>query len=168
MKLKKVTAVVSVAAALALAPSVAMAYEASDFNVAVSTTTPAPGSAFTVTVNGPASTAITLNVTGASASDSDITIAGTKSLTKTSDASGKAVFTVTLAKAGEYTIKATDPTGTVITTQTIKVAAASTGSDNKGGLAATGTDAVALAIGAGVLVAGGAIAVVATKRRKNA
>lgn len=162
------TALVAVAAvALALVPSAAMAYGIQDYNDrgTVSDTTPAVGQSFTVTVDGPAGAQVTLTITSnpASIPDSAITIAGTKSLTKTTNAQGTAVFTVTLSQAGTFTLVATDTvSGAVLSTQAVTVAGAAGGA---GSLSSTGSNALPIALGAGALVLVGAGGVVLARRR---
>src|SRR5690606_3296620 len=98
------------AALLVLAPSAAFAapeYSDDDFDLAVSTTNPAPGETFTVTITAPSGVDVTLTVSSddENVSDDDIQIAGTKSLTKTS-VDGQAVFSVTLSEEGTYSLVA--------------------------------------------------------------
>lgn len=161
--------IVAAAAALVLAPSAAFGYGATDYTDkgTVSDTTPTVGQSFTVTVQGPANASVTLTITSPdSIPDSAITIAGTKSLTKTTNAAGTAVFTVTLSAAGTYTLVATDTvSGAVLSTQAVTVAAAA---GTTGSLATTGTDALPIALGAGALVLAGAGAVVVAARRRGA
>lgn len=169
MRLRRLTAAVAIAGALALAPSAAFAYGANDYSNkgTVSDTTPAAGTPFTVTVQGPANTGVTLTITSnpASIPSSAITIAGTKALTKTTNASGSVVFTVTLAQAGSFTLVATDAaSGAVLSTQSVTVAGSTTAS----GLAMTGADPMPIALGAGALVLVGAGAVVFVARRRSA
>lgn len=162
--------IVAAAAALVLAPSAAFGYGATDYTNkgTVSDSTPAAGESFSVTVQGPANAGVTLTVTSnpASLPDSAITIAGTKSLTKTTNASGVAVFTVTLAQAGTYTVVAADAaSGAVLSTQSLTVAAAAGGT--AAALPTTGSDALPLGLGAGALVLAGAGAVVVARRRRG-
>lgn len=162
--------IVAAAAALVLAPSAAFGYGAQDYSNlgTVSDSTPAVGQSFTVTVQGPANTPVSLTITSnpASIPDSAITIAGTRSLTKTTNAAGTAVFTVTLSQAGTYTLVAADGvSGAVLSTQAVTVAAA--GGTNAA-LPTTGSDALPLGLGAGALVLAGAGAVVVAKRRRGA
>lgn len=173
MKIIRTVVTAAIAGALALAPTAAFAYGAGDYTNkgTASTTTPTAGQSFTITVVGPANTPVVLTITSnpASIPDSAITIAGTKSLTKTTNASGAAVFTVTLSQAGSYTAVVTDGvSGEVVSTQTFTlaaVAAAATG----GQLSATGSNALPIALGAGALVLMGAGGVVyANKRRQGA
>jgi LPXTG-motif cell wall-anchored protein len=159
---------VAAAAALVLAPTAAFGYGATDYTDkgTVSDTTPAIGQSFTVTVQGPANESVTLTITSnpASLPDSSITIAGTKSLAKVTNASGAATFTVTLSAAGSYTIVATDTaSGAVLSTQTVTVAAAAGAA--AAALPSTGTNALPIGLAAGALVLVGAGAVVVAKRR---
>ncbi|WP_193311396.1 LPXTG cell wall anchor domain-containing protein [Georgenia satyanarayanai] len=104
------------AALLVLAPTAAFAtYGEDDFDAVISTTNPAPGEAFTVTVQAPSGTDVTLTISSDAVEDDDIEIAGTKSLTKTS-VDGAAVFSVTLHAEAVYQIVATDADGNVIET----------------------------------------------------
>lgn len=168
MKIRRTALVAVAAVALALVPSAAFSYGAGDFSNkgTVSDTTPAAGESFTVTVTGPAGASVTLTVTSnpASLPDSSITIAGTKSLSKVTNASGTAVFTVTLSQAGTFTVVATDTaSGAVISTQTVSVAAAAGAA---GSLSSTGSNALPIALGAGALVLVGAGGVVVARRRQ--
>lgn len=170
MNIRRTALVAAAAAALVLAPSAAMAYQAGDYSNkgSISDTTPAVGQSFTVTVTGPANTPVTLTITSnpSSIPDSAITIAGTKSLTKTTNASGTAVFTVTLSQPGTFTLVATDGvSGAVLSTQTVSVAAAAGAAGAAGTLSSTGTNALPIALGAGALVLVGAGGVVVARRR---
>ncbi|WP_421732393.1 peptidase [Cellulomonas sp.] len=168
MKIRRTALVAVAAVALALVPSAAFSYGASDYTNkgTVSDTTPAAGESFTVTVAGPAGASVTLTITSnpASIPDSAITIAGTKSLAKVTNASGVAVFTVTLSQAGTFTLVATDTaSGAVLSTQTVSVAAAAGAA---GSLSSTGSNALPIALGAGALVLVGAGGVVVARRRQ--
>ena len=167
MKIRRTALVAVAAVALALVPSAAFAYGAGDYSNrgTVSDTTPAAGQSFTVTVVGPAGANVTLTITSnpASIPDSAITIAGTKSLTKTTNSSGTAVFTVTLSQAGTFTLVATDTaSGAVLSTQAVTVAGAA---GSTGSLSSTGSNALPIALGAGALVLVGAGGVVMARRR---
>jgi len=167
MKIRRTALVAVAAVALALVPSAAFAYGAGDYSNkgTVSDTTPALGQSFTVTVVGPAGAQVTLTITSnpASIPDSAITIAGTKSLTKTTNASGTAVFTVTLSQAGTFTLVATDTvSGAVLSSQAVTVAGAAGAA---GSLSSTGSNALPIALGAGALVLVGAGGVVLARRR---
>ena len=79
--IRRAILVAAAAAALILAPSAAMAYEAPGFGSSVSDSTPGVGQSVTVTINGGVANAnkvITLAITGA----------GTKTLNATAKASG--------------------------------------------------------------------------------
>jgi len=184
MNVRRAATTLLLAAALAAAPAVASAYEADEYEVGISTTTPAPGESFTVTVGGPAGNpTITLTISSPDVPDGAITIAGTKSLTKnTTD--GFAAFTVTLSEPGSFSLVATDADGTVLSTQQIVVASdaagdgsgdgtgtgagAASGSTGGGsGLAETGANEVVLLTGAGLLVAGGATAFLVARKRRT-
>lgn len=168
MKFRRVVAAVSAAAAIALVPTAAFAYGAGDYSNkgTVSTTSPAAGTPFTVTVQGPANTSVTLTITSnpSSLPDSAITIAGTKSLAKTTNASGVATFTVTLAQSGTFTLVVTDTaSGAVLSTQAVTVAGST--STTAGSLASTGSNVLPFALGGGALVLVGAGAIVVARRR---
>ncbi len=173
MNLRRITSVVLVGGFLAAAPAVAVAYEADEYDVATSDTTPEVGEPFTVTVEGPdGNPEITLTISSPTVPDSAIEIAGEQSLTKaTTD--GVATFTVTLEEEATYTLVATDADGTVLSTQTITAvedaaaAPGDPGADGGGMLPQTGSDAMAYIAGAVLLVAGGAAAVVYTSRRRH-
>lgn len=167
MKFRRVVAAVSAAAAIALVPTAAFAYGAGDYSNkgTVSTTSPAAGTPFTVTVQGPANTSVTLTITSnpSSLPDSAITIAGTKSLAKTTNASGVATFTVTLAQSGTFTLVVTDTaSGAVLSTQAVTVAGSTS---TAGSLASTGSNVLPFALGGGALVLVGAGAIVVARRR---
>ncbi|AEE44860.1 hypothetical protein [Cellulomonas fimi] len=169
MKTRRAIVTAAAVAGLVLAPTAAFGYGADDYSNdgTVSDTTPAVGQAFTVTVKGPANTPVTLTVTSnpASLPDSTITIAGTRSLTKTTDAAGDAVFTVTLAQSGTFTLVVTDgASGAVLSTQAVTVAGAAA----PAALSSTGSNALPIAAGAGALLAVGAGAVVIARRRAQA
>ncbi|MFE6235574.1 peptidase [Cellulosimicrobium sp. NPDC057862] len=181
MKLRRAATTLLLAAALAAAPAVATAYEADEYEVGVSTTTPVVGETFTVTVGGPAGNpTITLTISSPDVPDGAISIAGTKALTKnTTD--GFASFSVTLSEPGTYSLVATDANGTVLSSQQIVAVPASdsagsgadsadgAGDGSSGGLAETGSDDVMLLGGAALLVAGGAaVVLVARNRRRSA
>lgn len=171
MKISRTVATAVIAGALALAPTAASAYVPSDYsNVTASTLSPGVGSPFIITIQGPINADVTLNITSVSAAipDSAITIAGTRSLTKTTNAEGVASFTVTLAQAGTYNAVVTDAgTGAVIRTLTLDVAAASGTSTSGGQLSSTGSDALPIALGAGALLLVGAGGVAFAKRRRQ-
>ena len=174
MKISRTVASAVLAGALALSPTVAFAYGASDYTNTgtASDTTPAVGESFTITVTGPASTPVVLTITSnpASLPDSAITIAGTRSLTKNTDAAGNAAFTVTLNQAGTYTAVVTDGvSGEVLSTQTFGVAAGAGGTAAASGsdLAVTGSSTLPLALGAGALLIAGAGGVVYAKKRRE-
>ncbi len=182
MKLRRAVTTLFLAAALAAAPAVANAYEADEYQVGISTTTPAAGETFTVTVTGPAGNpTITLTISSPDVPDGAISIAGTKALTK-STTDGDASFAVTLSEPGAYSLVATDADGTVLSTQQVVVVSGSaasgsgSGSSQSGssarfgsssGLAETGGDQVLLVGGAALLVAGGAAAVLVARNRRK-
>jgi hypothetical protein len=164
------------AVAVVLAPTAAMAYESDEFTAVVSDATPAAGTPVTVTVEGAANALVSLTVASATVPDSAIQIAGSRTLSKSTDASGVALFTVTLSQAGAYTATATDAAGNVIKVQDLSVVgaagAASRTSEraaaSQKALASTGFDGAGLAAGAGALVVAGAGAVLVAKRRQSA
>ncbi|GIG38801.1 hypothetical protein Cph01nite_05630 [Cellulomonas phragmiteti] len=179
MKISRLVATATIAGALALAPTAAFAYGAADYtNVgSVSTASPVIGQSITITVVGPINAPVNLTITSNSAtvSDAAISIAGTRTLQKITDATGTAVFTVTLAQAGTFTAIVTDATsGEVLSTQTLSVVAApgtspSAVGSGSGQLSATGSNALPIALGAGALLLVGAGGVVyANKRRQGA
>ncbi|WP_265522567.1 LPXTG cell wall anchor domain-containing protein [Oerskovia flava] len=177
-----------IATALILSPVAAQAYEADDYTVGVSETTPVAGETFTVTIDGPAGNpTIALTVSSDAVPDSAITIAGSRTLVKDTDANGDATFAVTLTQPATYTIVATDADGTVISTQTVQVLSSSAaggsgdagsgaagsgdaaGSSGSGSwLPATGASTVPLAIGAGALVAGGGVLLLMLRKQRSA
>lgn len=168
MKFRHVVAAVSAAAAIALVPTAAFAYGAGDYSNkgTVSTTSPTLGTPFTVTVQGPANTSVTLTITSnpTSIPDSAIQIAGTKSLAKVTNTSGVATFTVTLSQPGTFTLVTTDTaSGAVLSTQAVSVAGTTTSAS--GSLASTGADILPYALGGGALVLVGAGAVIVARRR---
>ncbi|MBO3096356.1 peptidase [Cellulomonas dongxiuzhuiae] len=174
MKISRTVATAVIAGALALAPTAAFAYGAADYTNTgtVSDTTPAVGESFSITVVGPGNTPVALTITSnpASIPDSAIQIAGTRSLTKTTNAAGTAVFTVTLAQAATYTAVVTDSvSGEVLSTQTFSASATAGGAAAASGgqLSATGSNALPLAMGAGALLLAGVGGVVYANRRRQ-
>ncbi|WP_444663108.1 peptidase [Cellulomonas sp. CW35] len=171
MRVRRAVASAAIVGALVLSPSVAFGYGAEDYTDTgtASTTTPAPGQSFTIRVVGPAGADVTLTITSsANIPDSAIQIAGTKSLTRTTDASGVAVFTVTLNQAGTFTAVVTDTeSGEVLSTQTFQVAG-SIAEAPGGNLSSTGSEVLPLALGAGAVLVLGSGAVVYARRRQHA
>ena len=169
---RRITLVAVAAAALALAPSAAMAYDAPGYGSTTTDSTPASGSPTTVTVTGVAANApVTLSITStpASISGNDITIAGTKSEINNANASGVATFTVTLSAPGSYALEASTGTpSVVVSTQVLTVAAVGAPAAGGAELSDTGFDGMGLAVGAGALVLAGAGAVFFAKRRQTA
>jgi LPXTG-motif cell wall-anchored protein len=163
--IRRMVFIAAAAAALAIVPTAAFGYGGTSYTDkgTVSDSTPAPGQSFTVTVHGPAGTSVTLTITSNPAS-----IAGTTTLVKTTNASGDATFTVTLAKAGTYTLVTTDTaSGAVLSTQVVTVAAAGSAAASGGSLATTGAEPLPILLGAGGLLVLGAGGVVIAKRRKT-
>lgn len=138
-------------------------YRAPSVVATVSDPTPAPGQSFTFVVQYTPSTPVNLTITAPpSIPDSAITIAGTKSLTKTTDAAGSVTFTVTLAQAGTYTLTATNAaTGAVIATEVLAVTSTGTG----GTLSSTGADALPYVLGGVTLLVVGAGALLLARHR---
>jgi hypothetical protein len=165
------------AVAVVLAPTAAMAYESDEFTAVVSDPTPAAGAPVTVTVEGEPNALVSLMVQSDDVPDSAIEIAGSRTLSKSTNASGVAVFTVTLSQNGAYTATAKDAAGNIIKVQDLSVVgaagaaagtSASRAAQSRGGLAETGFDGAGLAAGAGALVVAGAGAVLIAKRRQSA
>ncbi len=155
-------------AALALTVALPLAahaetYGGGAFSGSVSDTSPQPGQATTVIVEGPADTLVTLTVIGPGTA----VIAGTASATKTTSAGGVAEFSVTFPADGVYTLVATETaSGQVIFSQRIVVGDGSAGQG--GALGSTGTDALPIVLGAvALVVVGGAITLVAVRRRRS-
>ncbi|NKY38556.1 aminotransferase class V-fold PLP-dependent enzyme, partial [Cellulomonas septica] len=123
-------------------------YRAPSVVATVSDPTPAPGQSFSFTIQHTPNTPVTLTITApASIPDSAITIAGTKSLTKTTDAAGSVTFTVTLAQAGTYTLTAVDAaTGAVIATEVLAVTSSGTGAVEAAVASAVPPDGVVLTL----------------------
>ena len=165
--IRRALLVAAAAVALILAPSTAMAYTAPGFNCTLSDSTPNLGTPVTMTCTGAApGEVLTLTVTRTPAANF-----GTKVLTATANASGVATFTVTFSPAGSYSLVVKGASGTVISTQTVKVlgvSAAAAPAATGTGLARTGFDAMPLAAGGGILVLLGAGAVLVARRRKSA
>ncbi len=155
------------------------AYNAPGFSSSVSDPSPALGQPFNVALSGATpGEAITLTVTTdpASISSASIEIAGTKAFTRVADANGAVAFAVTLTAGGTYTLTMTNPSGAVLSTQTVAaglapganspVVAGSSGSS--GVLTDTGYGGTGLAIGGVLLVLAGAGATMFARRRKTA
>ena len=126
MNIRRALGTAVAAAALALAPSTALAstYGEPDGTLTVSDVTPVVGQAFEVYVDGDDSVqSITLGVTSVDVSPSSIEIDGVagESLTKDADADGDATFTVALMVAGEYFIEAVDQDGNELSSATVVV-----------------------------------------------
>jgi hypothetical protein len=160
MNTRRTALVAAAAVALVLAPTAAQAYGANDYsNTGTVSNTSASG--FAVALKGPGNAPVTLTVTSEGVSASDIQIAGTKALTKTTDAAGSVTFRVTVGAAGTYTVVATDPSGAVLSSQTVQAGTAAAA----GRLSSTGSNALPIALGAGALVLVGAGGVVLARRR---
>ena len=167
-----VAAAAVAALALILVPSAAMAYNAPGFTSTVSDPSPAVGQPNSVVISGAdANSPVTLTITSdpATLSNDSIQIAGTKSLTKTANASGVATFSVTLNASGNFAVVATNAAGAVISTLTLSAHAAGAAAGTGGAvLSSTGFDGMPLAVGGGVLVLVGAGAVLVARRRQSA
>lgn len=156
--LRRTIFMAAAAAALVLAPTAALAYDAPGYSSSVSDSTPVVGAAVTVTVTGVAPGAVVTF----KFSDGQV-------LTATADSNGVAVVSVTFASAGTFTLQAFVD-GNLVSDQVLTVSAAAVAS--AGGAAGaesmpvTGFDGVGLALGAGALVLAGAGAVVYVKRRQ--
>lgn len=163
---------------LVLAPSAALAlpYDDDDYDVAVSDTNPAVCEPFTVTVNAPAGTTVTLLITSDDADDDDITIAPSATQNVVGDS---VAFEVTLCAAGTYEIVAVDADGKVRDTIQIVVgdggagtpAPTAPGAGAGGGAAGpglpeTGATATPLLIGGGLLLLVGGAALFFARRGK--
>lgn len=170
MNIRRSAAAAVTAAAICLLPATAAFGYGSDAyptGVAVSDTRPAIGEEVTVGIQGgPANTLVMLTLTSEPAShpDSVIAIAGTRSHTRTTDATGAASWTVTLSAAGTYQLSVTDTvSGAVLGTDTLvvtDVAAADTA-----GLAITGSAALpAAGVAAGLVLAGAGTVLVVRRR----
>jgi hypothetical protein len=170
--IRRTALVAAAAVGLVLAPTAAMAYEAPGFGSTISNTAPAAGTPVTVRITGAApNSPVTLTITTSPASipNSAIQIAGTKSLTKTADASGVVTFQVTLSQSGRLSLVATTATGAVISSQSLTVAALGTDPTSTSSvLGETGFDGGGLAVGAGALILAGAGAVFVARRRQSA
>ncbi len=172
---------------LALLPLSAMGYDAPPYTTTVSDSSPGVGQPFTVTstgimcgvhgmLTGCGLATLTVRSAPLSISDAAITIAGTKSLTKTarfdhaggSAYRGTVVWTVTLAEAGTYTLTVVQSqTRTFMSELTIVVGASDDGGQPGDGwqLSGTGLDVLALSGVAGGLVVVGVVGVWLARRR---
>ncbi|MGV8910683.1 MAG: hypothetical protein ACOH1Y_17030 [Propionicimonas sp.] len=179
--IRRIAASAAAAVALILVPSAAMAYAPPGFSATVTDATPAAGAPFSVNMSGGrANLAITLAITSKNKTISNhgITIAGTKSFTRLTNASSEVAFKVTLTESGVYTLVLTNPEGVVRGTQTVTVhnagaasgksAGASAGTPSATELSRTGFDVMPWAAGGGLLVLVGAGAVLVARRRKSA
>lgn len=155
-------------------PSAAMAYEAPGVTAKVSDATPALGAPVVVTISGAQPNelvGLTVVSNPISLPNDSITIAGTKTLAKTADASGAVTFSVSFSTGGVFTATAEGTASGLLASQVLTAAdggAATTTATDSGALAVTGANATTLAIGAGALVVVGGGAVVLTRRRKAA
>jgi hypothetical protein len=181
MKFRRILLSLVAATGLVALPLVAWAdgYGAEDFTSTVSTTSPALGQPFAVTVIGPPDTEVTLTVTSADASTpgSAIEIAASKARERTTDSAGKVTFGVTLDAPGTYTLDTTvSANGELIDRQVVVVPGAvggagggsnaAAGSGSSGALSETGFDALPIALGSAALVLLGVGAVALTRTRR--
>ena len=169
---RRIFASLAAAAALAVLPSAAaQAYVAPSVDLEVTDTTPAPGQAIQIVLEGTVvgdSYTLTITSNPTSIPSSSIQIAGTASSTKVA-ASDSVAWTVTLQQAGSYAVAITDADGTLLASSTLVVAAPGATPAPSGGsnLATTGSDPLFLGLGAaGVIVAGAGLAY--GVRRRNA
>lgn len=155
-------------AGAAVAPE--LEYPSAEGTLACSATTVAPGAAFTCDVTAPSGAVVTLSATFPTA---DVTIAGTKSLTKTVAAGETTVrYNLTAPMAlGKIAISAAAPGVTFGNSSTVAVAAFAGPEDGPvsggGGLAFTGADNMGLVFTAGGLLLAGAGAVTIAGRRRS-
>lgn len=174
--MKRRTALVAAfAAAIALAPTAALAYEAPGFDSNATTSVTPTSRSVAITVTAPAGvTAVNITVTIDGVTDDQITIAGTKSATK-AVVNGEAVFTVTVAGTSSAALPvayaaydAANP-GVLVASGTATLAPNATAAPAApSAVAVTGSEALPLAIGAGVLAVAGAGAVVVARRSRRA
>jgi hypothetical protein len=156
--IRRLLAVVALAAAVALTPMAAFGatYPAPESALTCNKTAVVVNSTFTCTIQGPAGESATLTATTAGANPS---IAGTVSLTKVIPGTNAAVFTVT-APASATTIAFA---GSVATAPTNGASVAVTSVT----LGATGAN-IGVALGAGsLLVLGGAALIIGSRRRSK-
>jgi hypothetical protein len=173
MTISRIVSTLTVAAVLAFVPTAAMGYTGADEEVVVTETNPEPGEPFTVIVDaGAGSDEATLTITSSNPDvpDSAIEIAGTQSMTKATNASGVAEFTVTLYAEDSYTLTGYDENGNVVGRTVVVVGDGVYGDDQAptpAGLPNVGADGnTGLFAGAGaLLLAGGGAAMVFSRRR---
>jgi len=186
--------VAAAAAALILAPSLALASVPAGASLSRADSTPAALVPFNIVAPGAkANEEVTLTMTPDPAS------IGTRSLTKTANARGEVVFAVTLTQDGAYVLTCRSASGVVLSSQTVtvvqhgavvvagtsasagtaasattgkaasatagKAASAAAGTPASGQLAFTGFGGMSLAVGGGILVLAGAALVLAARRR---
>ncbi|WP_043598771.1 hypothetical protein [Cellulomonas flavigena] len=169
---RRIFASLAAAAALAVLPSAAaQAYVAPGVDLEVTDTTPAPGQAIQVVFEGTTvgeSYTLTITSNPTSIPSSSIQIAGTASSTKVA-ASDSVAWTVTLQQAGSYAAAITDADGTLLASSTLVVAApGATPAPSGSGLATTGSDPLALGLGAAGISVLGVATVLVVRRRQSA
>lgn len=166
--IRRALGVAAGAAALALVPTSALAYnEVGDVPGSV-----AQGVPFNITLDGPNENAyFGLSIASANVPDSAIEIAGSQYLEKPTT-NGTATFTVTLNEPATYTVVGTAANGEVVLEETVTAgtAAAADGSSSGSGSGAslpdTGSGSTPLLIGAAGLLAAGAGAMTFARRRQ--
>ncbi|MBD5785274.1 peptidase [Cellulosimicrobium terreum] len=173
MNVRRAAGAVLLALTFAAAPAVANAYEADDYVLTVSTTTPVVGETFTASVTGPAGNpSITLTISSPDVADNAITVAGTKALAKDT-ADGDVTFSATLAEPATYSLVATDASGAEVgSAQVVAIAgdtsgAASDAGTSSGAMPSTGADQVLLVVGAAVLVTAGLVVLLVSRSRRQ-
>jgi hypothetical protein len=114
--IRRAVLVAAAAAALILAPSLALASVPAGASLSQADSTPAARLPFNIVASGAkANEAVTLTMTPDPAS------IGTRSLTKTANARGEVVFAVTLTQDGTYVLTSRSASGVVLSSQTVTV-----------------------------------------------
>ncbi|PJI94727.1 peptidase [Luteimicrobium subarcticum] len=176
MTARRTIALAVSASALVMLPSAAFAddYGAGDFSSTcpLSDTTPVVGQTITCTLHGPANTEVTGTVTSADPAvpSASITVAGAKAVTKTTDASGTAGYSLTFADPGTYTFTLTATSGGAeLSTQQVVVSSGDAGvvaGSSQTTLGATGAEVLPYAVGAlGLIVVGAGVVMTVRSRR---
>ncbi len=169
MRTSRAAAVGLVVAALVAMPSVALAYGAADYTSSVSDTSPEVGQTVVFSFVGPPSAPVTFTIAGGPDGGASVSATGAGGrAAKTTDAAGRVEFSVTFSQAGTYTAVVTDgESGEVIASQAIVVGGVGPVRDAEQAsvLGMTGSDPLLAGLGAGVLVAAGAGALVVSRRR---
>ena len=166
--IRKTLAAAGIAGALVMAPTAAFAvgtYPAPADALTCSTTQTPVSTVFNCTIEGPNGSAAQLQTTF---SGGDATIAGTVTSAEKTIAANEANFTVTApGTTGVIGITGIIDGVAIDTASVDVIAETSTGGD--GSLSGTGFENAGLAVGAGVLLVGGAAAIaVAARRRQKA